>query len=241
MISFFPQDEKVTALMSLKNDGNMKITGTHKDTTSIANRKKFCAENSIPYDSVVSSLVRHTSNASVVTNASRHFIYESDALVTKEKNLFVAVTVADCFPVAFYDPVASVVAVAHAGWRGIVGDIVPDTIDKMIACGANAENMLIEIGPGISQANFDFNFKEMVSSFGKYNHDKYVVPGSTLEKVKINLQAIILDQIEDAGVRPEHVRECAECTFADEKMFFSARRHNGNSHNAMLVLIGMHG
>ena len=46
---------------------------------------------------------------------------DADACVTTEVGLACTIMVADCLPVLFTTPCGSVVAAAHAGWRGLAG------------------------------------------------------------------------------------------------------------------------
>jgi YfiH family protein len=238
MYSFFSDHEDVIAAMSTKNDGNMKIKDLEKDHDVIKNRIRFCDKICIPYDNTVSAMVTHGSNVGVVKDPSQKYFSDTDALVTKEKDVYLSVTTADCFPVVFYDAHNNVTGVAHAGWRGIVKEIIPETISAMVGEGARIENIHIEIGPGISQNQFDFELKEMIDEFGFYSQDKYVVPGSTIGKVRVNLQQIIIDQAERLGVNIKNISGCRACTFTDEQ-YYSARRHGGDSFEAMLTVIGM--
>lgn len=238
-MKFLHQYPDILAMMSLRNDGNMKIRDPQIDREAVDKRRAFCATNHIPYKDLVSGLVAHGTEVAVVDDVERTFYKDVDALVTKEKGIYIALTVADCFPVFFYEPKSGIVAIAHAGWRGIVKEIVGKTIGVMVAQGADPREIRVTLGPGISQANFEFHFKEMISEFGHYSQDKYISKGSSLDKVKINLQQMILDQAQDHGVVPMHINYCAECTFDSNEKFFSARRHNGESFSAMLCVIGM--
>src|SRR6218665_2924194 len=52
---------------------------------------------------------------------ARPGVQEGDALVTADRALALAVSMADCYPILFHDPVNKVIGAAHAGWRGTVG------------------------------------------------------------------------------------------------------------------------
>ena len=55
----------------------------------------------------------------------------ADALFTTEKGVGLAITHADCLAVIFYDPVHEAIAVIHAGWRGLVQNILARTVDAL--------------------------------------------------------------------------------------------------------------
>ena len=56
--------------------------------------------------------------SSSTSSRPRDELAKADALVTKTRGLVVGILTADCGPLLFADPEASVVGAAHAGWRG---------------------------------------------------------------------------------------------------------------------------
>jgi YfiH family protein len=238
MYTFFDDYNEVIAAISAKKDGNMKIRGMQKDDEAVENRKNFCKKLEIDYDSVANACVTHSDVVEVVDTKHKHYYNTADAMVTKEKGVYLSITTADCFPVIMYEPNAHVIALAHAGWRGVVTKIIPNTLKAMEKLGADLQKIEIEIGPGISQKNFDFGFGEMLEEFGRYNQDKYIVEGSTMDKVQIDLEKIINDQVCACGASGDNIKTSGTCTFDNEE-FFSARRHGGDSFSAMITIVGM--
>ncbi|WP_432034188.1 peptidoglycan editing factor PgeF [Streptomyces antibioticus] len=74
---------------------------------------------------------------------------EVDGLVTAVRGLALAVLTADCVPVLLADPVAGVVAAAHAGRPGMVKGIVPAAIDAMESLGADPARIVARTGPAV--------------------------------------------------------------------------------------------
>ncbi|MEW2045388.1 peptidoglycan editing factor PgeF [Streptomyces sp. NPDC005476] len=72
-----------------------------------------------------------------------------DALVTAARGLALAVLTADCVPVLLADPVAGVVAAAHAGRPGMVKGIVPAAVDAMRSLGADPSRIVARTGPAV--------------------------------------------------------------------------------------------
>ncbi len=237
-IGIFTKFPEITARLSLSPAGNMKFRDNEEDEQARENQKKFLGGVGIDHEQFIYGRVIHDVNVVVADQDTDRVMRDTDALISKTPGLFVGVTVADCFPVYFYDGVAGICAVAHAGWRGTVKGILPTTVDKMIEVGSKPEDIHIEFGPGISQANFEFHYAEMIKEFGQYSQDKYIDSGSSLDKITIDLQAILCDQLLDKDVKLENIKYCGECTFADER-FFSARRHHGETHHAMMAVIGI--
>ncbi|MFJ9349660.1 peptidoglycan editing factor PgeF [Streptomyces sp. NPDC101237] len=74
---------------------------------------------------------------------------EVDALVTTAGGLALAVLTADCVPVLLADPVAGVVAAAHAGRPGMVKGIVPAAVEAMVSLGADPARIVARTGPAV--------------------------------------------------------------------------------------------
>ncbi|HWC35770.1 MAG TPA: peptidoglycan editing factor PgeF [Mycobacteriales bacterium] len=72
-----------------------------------------------------------------------------DALVTDRPDVALGVLVADCMPVLIADPVAGVVAAAHAGRRGLAAGVLQATLAAMSDLGAAPGRLAAVIGPAI--------------------------------------------------------------------------------------------
>ncbi|GGV16622.1 peptidoglycan editing factor PgeF [Streptomyces spectabilis] len=72
-----------------------------------------------------------------------------DAVVTAERGLALAVLTADCTPVLLADPVAGVVAAAHAGRPGMVAGVVPAAVEAMVDLGAEPGRIVARTGPAV--------------------------------------------------------------------------------------------
>ncbi|GGV37869.1 laccase domain protein [Streptomyces pilosus] len=74
---------------------------------------------------------------------------ETDAIVTARRGLALAVLTADCVPVLLADPVAGVVAAAHAGRPGMIAGIVPAAVRAMTGLGADPARIVARTGPSV--------------------------------------------------------------------------------------------
>lgn len=76
----------------------------------------------------------------------------ADALFTRAAGLACAVMTADCLPVLFCSDDGAEVAVAHAGWRGLLGGVLEQTVAHFSVPPARIHAWL---GPAIASCHFE--------------------------------------------------------------------------------------
>ena len=76
----------------------------------------------------------------------------ADAAVTRIPGVVLSVRTADCLPVLFADRAGSVVAVAHAGWRGLAAGVLEATIASM---RVPPSDLSVWLGPAIGPRAFE--------------------------------------------------------------------------------------
>ena len=65
----------------------------------------------------------------------------------RNKNIGISILTADCAPIFFFDPKSTIVAAAHAGWKGALLGITDNTVKAMEKIGAERQNIIACIGP----------------------------------------------------------------------------------------------
>lgn len=152
-----------------------------------------------------------------------------DALVTRQKNLAIAVGAADCYPVLFYDEKNQVIGAAHCGWKGTVSKIVNNTIQEMVNLGAELEHIKVAIGQGICKANYQVS-EEVIKQFSDAGFSDDCWTGRQLDLLQAN-KFIALQ----CGIKPEHIWCMNRCTTEDD--FFSYRRDQGKTGRMWAVMM----
>ncbi|MCX5750644.1 MAG: peptidoglycan editing factor PgeF [Candidatus Saganbacteria bacterium] len=139
-----------------------------------------------------------------------------DALITKEKNLPIIVRTADCVPILIYDPVKSIIAVVHSGWKGTLLRIVQKTIENI---GSDPADLKIGIGPAIGKCCYEVG-EEVISKLKKEfgGWEKY------LNGKKLDLVSLNKDQLLELGVKEENIEIKEMCTACNNDIFYSYRK-----------------
>ena len=209
---------------------NMGFNSGDLAWTVITNRNILCAALEINPERLIFPKQTHTAIVKTIASsffdlgkeAQKHFLNETDAVITNLKGVCVAIKTADCVPVLLYDPKRKVVAAVHAGWRGTVQNIVLVTINKMMAeFGSDPSDLFAGIGPSISPEVYEVG-EEVWNQFEpefflSVNPDK-------ADKKLLDLWSANYQQLIKTGVPQEQIEVARTCTFSDSDQFFSARR-----------------
>lgn len=157
-----------------------------------------------------------------------------DGVVTTHRRHMLVCRTADCVPVLLAFSDGSAVAVAHAGWRGIVAGVVPHTINQMHAAGRESPEVIAAVGPCIGSAKFEVG-PEVAEAFASSGLESAIIaPEGAHEKHHIDLSAAVTGQLADCGVRSI---ECADqCTYEHANDFFSYRRDGATSGRMAAVI-----
>jgi purine-nucleoside/S-methyl-5'-thioadenosine phosphorylase / adenosine deaminase len=186
-----------------------------------------------------------------------------DGMISNAAGLLLAIKTADCVPVLVADLKRRVVGAFHAGWRGTVARVVEKGVGEMRRqFGSNPRDLRAAIGPCIRKccysvgaevrAEFESQFNyaaEILEEVFDSNaiHVKYPLlflnqrapgHGDLGPETHLDLVAANKRQLEDAGVRVEHISVVEGCTACNTKRFFSHRAEFGKT-GRMLAVIGI--
>lgn len=154
--------------------------------------------------------------------------YEADGLMTDLAGVGLVVFTADCVPILLHDPVTGCVAALHAGWRGTAGGIGAEGVRRLSQrYGARPEDIRAAIGPAIGPCCFqtDGDVPEAMERALGTRASAYI----RAEKGKfwVDLKGINGEILRNAGVLPEHLEICGECTHCHPEKYWSHRYTKG--------------
>ncbi|HOB87699.1 MAG TPA: peptidoglycan editing factor PgeF [Bacillota bacterium] len=152
-----------------------------------------------------------------------------DALVTTEPGLVLTAFAADCQLIFLVEPQVPVIALAHAGWRGTLGEIGPRAVEYLAKeCGARRERILALLSPAICGRCYRVG-EEVARQFAGagWGEPPYFTPAG--EGGCLHLTAINREQLIRAGIRAEHIGDNSWCTSCRPDLFYSYRREGGHT------------
>ena len=155
---------------------------------------------------------------------------EADAAVARNSGSVCTVMVADCLPVLLTDRAGSVVAAAHAGWRGLSAGALENTVRAM---GTPANELLAYLGPAIGPSAFEVGADvrdaflarsaDAATAFVAHKPGKWLADLFALARQRLRASGVT--QIYGGGL----------CTYSDPRRFFSHRRDKVTGRMAALI------
>lgn len=156
---------------------------------------------------------------------------QADAAVTTTVGLPLTVMTADCLPVLFCNKAGSVVATAHAGWRGLCAGVLEKTIAAMQVA---PDEILAWIGPAIGPTAFEVG-DEVKAAFVAHDPQAEAAFVAHQDKWLADLFMLARQCISAAGVSAIYGGN--QCTFSDAQQFYSYRRDGQTGRMAGLIWI----
>ncbi len=206
---------------------SLNLGGSDDTSENILSNRKIALEKlHIQFNNVAFLKQIHSADVLIAQRGQ----FTGDALVSNEKNIFLAVSAADCYPILFYDKKNKIIGAAHAGWKGTLRRIVKNTVEKMVELGANKDKIEVAIGQGICCEKYEVG-EEIIELFINEKFPKNCFKGKNLDLLIANEYICV-----ESGIPQKNIWKMNRCT--SEKDFFSHRRDQGKT-GRMWGIIGM--
>ena len=154
----------------------------------------------------------------------------ADASVARNPGTVCAILIADCLPILLTDRAGSCVAAAHAGWRGLAGGVIANTVARMPAAPAD---LFAWIGPGIGPAAFEVGDDVLHAFCDNAPEHRTAFAALRPGKWLCDLPALARAALSCAGLT--QIYGGTDCTAADPRRFYSYRRDKITGRMAALI------
>jgi len=154
---------------------------------------------------------RHTSLAYVYAaeaplRAGAHCVGACDALITAETDVALCVRTADCLPVAVVG--SDVIALIHAGWRGLAADILGTVVRRIeVEFGIPSDELEAVIGIGVGPCHYPVG-SEVVEALAR----RPVTDGSWRGDGCVDLAAWARGRLQALGLAADRAHALPGCT-----------------------------
>lgn len=203
-----------------------------------SNREKLARAMQVaPEKLVMPSQVHKTRIVNVTSNTANDELLDTDALITSEKEILIAVMSADCVPILLYDKKNHVCAAIHSGWKGTVARILEKTLLEMNKqFGTQGEHVVAGIGPSVSQPSYEVGEEVVVAVKQSFSNSAQLLMPLPSNKAKLNLWNANKIQLLEFGVPEEKIEISNLCTVLHNNYFFSARKGDSGRFAAGIML-----
>jgi YfiH family protein len=166
----------------------------------------------------------------------RPFSVEGDYLVTNVPHEGLGVMTADCVPLVVYDKVHHVLAVIHAGWKGLVNGVIPAAIERMSEEFKTAPSQLrVFIGPCAKSCCYVIG-DEVLDALDRFSYKDRVIC-ETEHGFHFDMPLFALLQLKELGVAQSACNmgynECTMCSPG----FCSYRRDKTQRRNGTIAVL----
>ncbi|WP_416678944.1 peptidoglycan editing factor PgeF [Candidatus Pseudothioglobus sp. Uisw_016] len=237
-MNFFPKNIKLLSTPRLLEGGsskgnfdnfNLALHVDDKQGAVLANRDLLLSHYNLPSKPI---WINQTHSKKSVNADSISSIVDADASYSKKSGTVCGVLTADCLPIFICNKEGTAVGIAHAGWRGLVDGIIESLMESF---DCNGEDLLVHLGPAISQFSFEVGGevksqyisknKNFEKCFTCLNNNYYL---DLYEAARVVLKSFGVSSI-SGGDR---------CTYNESDDYFSYRR-DGKYSGRMAHLIWM--
>jgi YfiH family protein len=150
---------------------------------------------------------------------TKGIINDCDGAFSDAENLICSIQVADCMPIFFANKFNNVFGLIHAGWRGLVNNIILESKKLIINNNYCPSDFEILIGPSIQKCCFEVQ-SDVVKKFGKKFVSKKNNGGFL-----VDLQSNAQSELQNCGFKKNNIHIIPECTFCNPDKYLSYRKN----------------
>jgi len=163
--------------------------------------------------------LKQVHSTTVINAAQAACVPTADASFSRQADAVCVVMTADCLPILLCDQDGTVVAAAHAGWRGLCDGVIETTVATMKVPG---EYLMAWLGPAISQAAFEVG-DEVRAAFMAHDPQAKLAFSPTADgKWMADIYWLACQRLQALGITQIYGGNL--CTYQDKERFFSYRR-----------------
>jgi len=158
---------------------------------------------------------------------------QADAALSAQPGVICAVLVADCLPVLLADRSGSVVAAAHAGWRGLAAGILQATVAAMRQRAPAIGDIDAFLGPAIGPSAFEVGPEVLSALRAMLPRAQTAFTAIAHGKFLADLNALARQALAQVGVHSVYGGHW--CTAGDPERFYSFRRDRVTGRHAAVI------
>jgi polyphenol oxidase len=171
------------------------------------------------------------------SNSYEDSFKDTDGFYTNEEGILLSLCFADCVPLFFIAPESRMIGIAHAGWKGTVGQIAKEMINAWGREGITPQQIFVAIGPSICEKCYIVD-QRVINLVENTLVDVETLPYNLINdgQYSLDLREVNRQIIVNSGIPDINIQMTGFCSSCD-KEFFSHRRDQGRT-GRMVSFIG---
>jgi polyphenol oxidase len=195
------------------------------------NREIFFNSIGILEDRIAFPKQTHSDNILVISEPG---IYpDCDGLITKEADLHLSISIADCVPIYILDKENRFIGLIHSGWKGTSKKILSKAIEIFLNdFKSKEEDLMVFLGPSASKCCYEVG-SETAEYFGPE-----VLTRKDEIHFYLDLKKDNYNQLKKYNIPDQNIEISEYCTICTPMLFHSFRRDGENS-GRMMAIFGL--
>lgn len=230
---------------TIKN-GNMSFRFGEKDEVT-KNRYRFLKKNGLSYDDCICMRCNHGSIIKAVSRdrnknnlgaVTLENMLQAEVLTTNDPSVSLMLLTADCLPVAFFDPVRQVIALAHLNRRTIAHNLGQKTVRFLMKhYDTDPNDLIVAIGPHIKKESYRFPLPLTEPTPKQLLEHMQTMTGY----ISIDLVSAELAQLSAVGVQKKKISVSKIDTATSQNRFshYRSQRDPTHSHGRMATILSL--
>ncbi len=209
------------------SDGNyfsLNCSKSSKDNSKKVRENIKIAINNIGIKNKKLKLINQTHSNKIFSISRNNFnknLY-GDGIITKEKDIALAILTADCAPIFLFDIEQNIICSIHSGWKGTLKNIAGKSVRLLKEKGLKSKNIVAVVGPCLGFKNFEVDKKFKLKFIKKDSRYNKYFKSKNKNKDLFNLRGLINHQLRIEGLK--NINNINRDTYKNSHIFFSHRR-----------------
>lgn len=222
---------------------NLSFRVGDEEEAVLTNKDRFYRLLDIDAESVAQAQLVHGAHVEIVRDYAprdaRYKFLSTDGLVTNLINRPLFIPVADCLAIAYVDPKHHAIGLAHAGWKGAVARIPEEMVKVMhTTYGTDPADLLVGISPGLGPCCYEVQ-QDLVAIFTETFPDQAhrFFAAQANGSIHLDMWTAVSWQLQQVGVRTEHIELANICTACCTDEFYSHRAEKGKTGRFASIIV----
>ena len=187
------------------------------DSSENVEKNRIIASNQLNKKKII---IPNQTHSNIVLQVDKKIdnLGQADAIITSRDDILLGILTADCAPIIIMGK--KNYGIIHAGWRGLLGGIVENTVNKFLSLKEKESDLNVYVGPHLKKESFEIQ-NDFIQKIKKNinHHERFIV--SKQKKKYFDFSKLIETTFLRLNIINYNISN--ENTFAYPKRFFSHR------------------